>query len=94
MITLKSRDGDDLDEEEQEKLRDISEVKIDISKLINVLSYNQDKIERIEFKADKRVTFMINGSTLTSDQLQNELIKEVGLQDNRIIELELEKYEE
>ena len=89
MIKLKNKDGNDLSEEEQEKIRDISEVKVDISELMGVLSDYKDKIERIEFKADKRVTFMVNGSVLTSDGLKNEFISKVGLQNNQVIELEL-----
>jgi len=89
MIKLKNKDGNDLSEEEQEKIRDISEVKVDISELMGVLSDYKDKIEKIEFKADKRVTFVVNGSVLTSDGLKNEFISKVGLQDNQVIELKL-----
>jgi len=91
MIELKNKDGNNLSEEEQEKIRDISEVKIDISELIGALSDYKDKIERIEFKADKRVTFVANGSVLTSDRLKNEFSSKVkvDLRDNQVIELEL-----
>ena len=87
MIKLKNRNGEDLSEEEQEKIRDISEVKVDISKLIGVLSDYKDKIERIEFKADKRVAFVVNGSVLTSDELKNEFVNKINLQNNQINEL-------
>jgi len=86
MIKLKNRNGEDLSEEEQEKIRDISEVKVDISKLIGVLSDYKDKIERIEFKADKRVAFVVNGSVLTSDELKNEFVNKINLQNNQINE--------
>jgi len=89
MIKLKNKDGNDLSEEEQEKIRDISEVKVDISELMRALSDYKDKIERIEFKTDKRVTFIVNGSVLTSDGLKNEFNNKVGLQENQVIELEL-----
>ncbi len=94
MIKLKNKDGNDLSEEEQEKIRDISEVKIDISELLKILNKYKDRIEKIEFKADDRVTFVVNGSDLTSDQLKNEFISKLGLQqDNQnnqvVIELEL-----
>jgi len=89
MIKLKNRDGNDLSEEEQVKMRDISEVKIDISELISTLSDCKDKIERIEFKADRRATFIVNGSVLTSDQLKNEFVSKLDLKDNQVIELEL-----
>jgi len=89
MIKLKNKDGHDLSEEEQEKIRDITEVKVDISELISALSDYKDKIKRIEFKADKRVIFVVNGSVLRSDELKNEFTSKVGLQDNQVIELEL-----
>ncbi|RLF41534.1 MAG: type I-B CRISPR-associated protein Cas7/Csh2 [Thermoplasmata archaeon] len=89
MIKLKKMDGNDLSEEEQEKIRDISEVRVDISELISALGDCKDKIERVEFKADKRVTFMVNDSILTSDELKNEFTRGIGLQDNQVIELEL-----
>ncbi len=89
MIKLKNRDGNDLSEEEQVKMRDISEVKIDISELISTLSDCKDKIERIEFKADRRATFIVNGSVLTSDQLKSEFVSKLDLKDNQVIELEL-----
>lgn len=90
MIKLKNKDGNDISEEEQEKIRDISEVRIDISELINTLKDYKDKIERIEFKADKRVTFMImiNGSPSVIQDLKTEFTN-AGLQEGQIIELSL-----
>ncbi|GEM_PF-21911 len=87
MIKLKNKDGDDLSEEEQEKIRDISEVKIDITELIDALSSYKDRIEEIEFESDRRVTFIVNGSILTHDKLKNEFMNRIGLQDNQVIEL-------
>ena len=89
MIKLKNKDGNDLSEEEQEKIRDISEVKVDISELTGALSDYKDKIERIEFKADRRVTFVVNESVLTSDELKSEFINKLELQNDQVIELEL-----
>lgn len=89
MIRLKNKDGNDLSEEEQEKIRDISEVKVDISKLIGALSDYKDKIERIEFKADRRATFVVNELVLTSDKLKNEFISKLGLKNDQVIELDL-----
>lgn len=89
MIRLKNKDDHDLDEEEQEKIRDISEVKVDISELLNILNKYKDRIEKIEFKADDRVTFVVNGSSITSDQLKDEFIRKLGLKDNQVIELKL-----
>jgi len=40
---------------EQEKIRDISDVELDIAELIETLNANKDKIESIDVKVDKRV---------------------------------------
>jgi CRISPR-associated protein Csh2 len=76
-------------ETDEEKIRDISEVKIDISELIGALNDYKDKIGSIEFKVDDRAAFIVNGLVLTSDKLKNELMNRVDLQDNQVIELEL-----
>lgn len=101
MIKLKNKEGNDLSEEEQEKIRDISEVKIDISELIGILRDYKDKIEKIEFKVDKRVTFIVDSKVLDSNKLKgllasdelklnnNNSIRGIGLMDNQVIELEL-----
>ena len=93
MIKLKDENKEKISEEKQEKIRDISEIKIDISELIDVLkSYNSEnnsKIERIEFQADKRAKFLINGSDLTSDKLKEELKTKINLQENKLTELKL-----
>jgi CRISPR-associated protein Csh2 len=43
---------------QDEALRDISDLKIDITKLVNVLKNHQDKIESIKYKVDERVNFV------------------------------------
>ncbi|URA11174.1 type I-B CRISPR-associated protein Cas7/Csh2 [Thermospira aquatica] len=45
-----------------ESIRDISEVKIDITKLVEILNSYKDKIEKIRLKVDDRVTFIANGT--------------------------------
>ena len=44
-----------------EALRDIAEVKVDISNLVNVLNANRDKIEKIRLAADGRIKFVQDG---------------------------------
>jgi CRISPR-associated protein Csh2 len=44
-----------------EEIRTISDVKIDITNLIKALTDHKDKIEKIQLKADDRVTFMKDG---------------------------------
>jgi CRISPR-associated protein Csh2 len=41
-----------------ENIRNISEVKIDITNLIKALTYHKDKIEKIRFKVDERISFV------------------------------------
>jgi len=73
----------------EEKIRDISEVKIDISELTNTLKRYRDKIEKMEFKIDNRVLFLINGDVVKSKTLRERLEKEIGLNSRQIIELEI-----
>ncbi|NLT95128.1 MAG: type I-B CRISPR-associated protein Cas7/Csh2 [Clostridia bacterium] len=56
-IKLRKINGNARDEE----LRDISEVQIDITELIIKLKLNQEKIERIEFAVDSRLSIVNNG---------------------------------
>lgn len=44
-----------------EAIRDIAEVKVDISNLANVLNVNRDKIEKIRLVADSRIKFVKDG---------------------------------
>ncbi len=44
-----------------EEIRDISELKLDITKLINALKDNKERIEKVRLKYDERVTFTVNG---------------------------------
>lgn len=44
-----------------EAIRDISEVKIDLSELLQVLRKNKENIEMIRIKADDRLSFLVDG---------------------------------
>lgn len=57
-IALKKNDEMMRDEE----LRDISQVQIDVTQLVNKLSANRDKIDRVEYALDSRVTLINNGN--------------------------------
>lgn len=50
---------------EDEKIRDISQVKIDITELIKVFTENKDKIEKIRYKVDERVNLVLNGKEIS-----------------------------
>ena len=82
MITL-------VTEIDEEKIRDISEVKIDISELVNTLKKHKNEIKKIEFKADGRLTFLINKTDVGSSELTNKLKECTELNDNQIIELKI-----
>jgi CRISPR-associated protein Csh2 len=62
---------------QDEALRDISDLKIDITKLVNVLKNHQDKIESINYKVDERVNFVLDGKDITlSEALKDLPLKE------------------
>lgn len=44
-----------------EELRDIGQVQIDITGLLNKLSANRDKVDRVEYAIDSRVELKVNG---------------------------------
>lgn len=57
-ISLKS-------EKIEEKIRDISEVKVDITNLVKAFIDNKDKLEKIRIKIDERVSFIKDGSDVS-----------------------------
>ena len=52
---------------EEEKIRDISELQVEISPLIKALQENQDKIEEVRVKADNRIVLAKNGEPIGVD---------------------------
>ncbi len=58
---------------EDEKIRDISEVKIDITHLIDKMKANKSKIASIDYLADERVNFLYNGKEFDINKLGNEI---------------------
>lgn len=44
-----------------EEIRDITQVKLDITGLVGVLGLNKEKISGIDYKADDRLSFVCNG---------------------------------
>jgi len=49
----------------EDEIRDISQFKIDITELINILSGNKDKIQNVEYKVDGRLNLFCNGNKCT-----------------------------
>lgn len=60
LITIKN-----LEQINQEKIRDISELKFDVSKLVDTLNKNKESINSIDFKIDDRVKINLEGLNTT-----------------------------
>jgi len=67
----------DIEEIHQEKIRDISEIELDVTQLINALSDNEDKIKDIEYLVDERVNLVSNGKKVDFSNLD-------GIKSNQI----------
>jgi len=50
---------------QDEALRDITDLKIDLTKLINTLKNHKDKIESIKYKADERANFVVEDQNIS-----------------------------
>lgn len=71
-IVLKSEKTD-------EEIRNISDVKIDITELIRGLSDHKDKIKKIRFKVDDRIIFVKSGQDIKIiDALKNFTVEELN----------------
>ncbi|MEN4006114.1 MAG: type I-B CRISPR-associated protein Cas7/Csh2 [Methanobacteriaceae archaeon] len=73
------------DLEDDKKLRNIKELKIDISELSNALKLDKNKIESISIKCDPAATFKIDDNEVTGKNLLNTLKEN----DMPVAELEL-----
>jgi CRISPR-associated protein Csh2 len=54
-----------ISDKNDEVIRDISEVKIDITNLVNALNANKDKIEKIRLIVDERIKFVKDNQDIT-----------------------------
>ncbi len=57
---IKAKTSNELKEKDDKELRDISDLKIDLSDLYKEISAVKDKVERIEIEANENVTFVLN----------------------------------
>jgi len=62
---------------DERQIRDIRDLKIDVSDLIASMEENKDKIAKVRIKIDKRVTFIQNGSEV--ELLENGLFKQFNV---------------
>jgi len=68
-ISIKSEKND-------EAIRDIIDVKIDVTNLINALHRHKDKIEKIRLKVDERANFISNGQSIELTKALSEFLLE------------------
>lgn len=54
-----------------EAIRDISDVKIDLTPLVNKLNQHNDKIKKIRYKQDDRISLLFNGNELRLNEILN-----------------------
>ncbi|MEM3334340.1 MAG: type I-B CRISPR-associated protein Cas7/Csh2 [Thermoplasmata archaeon] len=59
-------------EKDEEQIRDISEITIDVTELVNSLIAYKDKIESVEYKVDERVKISKDGQEKTLDKILSE----------------------
>jgi CRISPR-associated protein Csh2 len=59
-----------------EQIRDISDLKLDVTKLLKTLSENRDKIEKIEFEINSDVQLISNKEEIDRKELERLLAKE------------------
>jgi len=61
-----------------EAIRDIADVKIDVTNLIKSLNEHKEKIKKVRFKADKRLVFIKDGNDIAvKNALSNFVIEEL-----------------
>ena len=58
-----------------EELRDISQVRINLTKIIDVLKSKKDLIQNVEYQIDDRARFELEGKEITI----NEALKTTGI---------------
>jgi len=58
---------------DERAIRDISNIKLDVSKLFEILEDNGKKIERIDFQIDKDVNLTLAEKEITVDEFEKRL---------------------
>jgi len=74
-------------EKDDTEVRDMSEVKLDVTKLIETLRANKEKIEKIEYEVQNDVTFLVNDKEVKASGI-SDVLKEIEVS---VEHLELEK---
>jgi CRISPR-associated protein Csh2 len=73
-------------DKKDEELRDISEVKIDLTELINILKRNLEKIESISVEADSMTVFLYDGKEAKG---KDELIKMLSEEVKKVVPMNI-----
>lgn len=55
------------------EIRDISEVKLNITELINTLKENKEKIEKIEYEVNSDVMFLVDDDNVKGTAIEKKL---------------------
>jgi CRISPR-associated protein Csh2 len=63
-------------DKDEKEIRDISEIRLDITDLINSLKRNREKIERIEYEIDEALVFLVNDVKIKGSELEKTLEEE------------------
>jgi len=64
---------------EDTEIRDISDLKVDITELINVLKSHREKIKKIEYEVHDDVVFLYNDKEVKASEIGDTMLKELGV---------------
>lgn len=67
-----------------EEIRKITDGKLDITELISVLNKNKDKIEKIYYKADEYLSFILDGKEIKLEEALKDFSHEIIFFDNEV----------
>ena len=66
-------------EKEDTEIRDISDLKVDITELIETLKTHKEKIDRIEYEVHDDVMFLYNGKEVKASEIEDAVFKELEI---------------
>jgi len=66
-------------EKEDTEIRDISDLKVDITELIGTLKNHREKIEKIEYEVHDDIVFLYNNKEVKAGEIEDAVFKELGV---------------
>jgi len=69
---------------DDKEIRDISEIKLDVSDLITTLKENKDKIEKIQYEVNNDVLFLVDNKDVKGASIEEELIDKIPVPVERL----------